>query len=176
MLNRIVILSIIVGLLSACQKTPSQQQWVQFTLPDQSLTLKFPAMPKSQKKAMRFPKKTEAQSFHYELVNNNVAYSFTVYPIPEEVLEKFSARQILNNARNGGLLKSGGLLIDEQKIRLAGNEGLKVQVRSADDTQIINSQFYVINKRFVIMVTASPANQYRATEVLKYMNSLQLKK
>ncbi len=152
--------------------------WQAFSPPGAGFTVKLPGEPNKTVRALEIPGGT-ANFTLYAIDRNGLVCLISVTEFSEGVLKQ-NAKEVLDDARETGVKKSGGTLREEREIKLNDSPGREMTIDLPDSKLrgggIFRSRVYLVGRTHYQVAAMSTKANDNPNVKRAFLNSFQLKR
>jgi hypothetical protein len=163
----------VVLLLSACAP---QVDWKEFSSTKGRFSVLMPGSPTADHDTEDYPGAGEIGLFSYILRAPSAEYAVIHSDFPNTFIQKMSADQFLDMARDEILLRFGGWLASEKKVMLDNKHpGRELEMTVEEEHITVLSRLYVVGQRIYYVMVAMPSTAMSVQDAARFLNSFKLR-
>jgi hypothetical protein len=163
----------VVLVLVACRP---QVQWTEFSSTKGRFSVSMPGTPETDHETEYYPGAGEIGFFIYSLRTASVEYDVVHSDFPDEYMQKMSADQFLDRARDEVLERFSGRLDAEKKILLASKHpGRELEITVEEENISIQSRMYLVGQRIYYVMVAMPTFAPEREDAARFLNSFKVR-
>jgi len=171
--TRFSLLFAVAVLLSACAP---QVEWKEFSSSKGRFSVSMPGSPTVDHDTEEYPGAGEIGLFSYILSTRDAEYGVIHSDFPDEFMQKHSADQFLDMARDEVLYRFGGELAVEKRIMLANKHpGRELQINIEEENITVFSRLYAVRQRIYYVMVALPYNVGSVENAIRFLDSFKVR-
>ena len=105
---------------------------------------------------------------------NGFNYSISYVDYPNELFEKKTINQVLDNARYGSVTNVGGRLLKEIQVSIKNYPGREITIGVADGKAIVQVRLFLVNHRLYQLTAGASKKESLSNNIKKFLDSFDI--
>jgi hypothetical protein len=153
-----------------------EPEWTPFTSTTAGFRVLFPGTPTEQKQQTKTAAgMVEVTSFFVERKPEQATYVVTHSRLPDKAVKPGSEAKRLDNARDGAVAMTKGVLKGEKRVALRQYPGRELAIE-APDKRRVRARIYAVGNQLYQVLVLGPAAVVDSKETTRFLDSFQLTK
>jgi len=150
--------------------------WQRFISEDGTFSIEMPGKPKASKIILPVEERETYLDIFMVDEKEGFVFSLAYIDFTNEVLQKKSVEQRLNDARDGAVLNVQGALLSEAEVSIKQYPGREIMIRSVDGESIIKSRFFLVGNRQYQLMVITTKDKIESFTVRRFLDSFNILK